>query len=167
MPRKHRLTMSQFPAPPCFSVPQWEAYLEMAVSEPPEGVDIHRFCVDCTPDYAERMRKKGLCIRPDVQFRQDEYGEWEGYVERKGAGALLPLVPEVAAGGSGADSDAIGQKEAEVRRLPAERAPARTDAERLKEAIALLEYAIGMLQYRLPDSNLSMTLQSRIKELLR
>lgn len=37
------------------------------------------FCLDCTPDYAERMRTCGRCERPDVEFKRF-HGELIGYV---------------------------------------------------------------------------------------
>lgn len=36
-------------------------------------------CLDCTPEYAERMRREGRCEKPTVAFKRINGGELIGY----------------------------------------------------------------------------------------
>lgn len=53
--------------PSCFqSQEQFDAWLEVADIVPPPPTTM--WCEDCTEEYADSMRKVGLCKRTDIEF---------------------------------------------------------------------------------------------------
>ncbi len=55
------------PMPHCFDSPKmWSEYVTLGrmTSLPPK----HGFCVDCTPEYKQRMEEEERCEHKDVEF---------------------------------------------------------------------------------------------------
>lgn len=66
--------------PPCFdSEQQFVQWVQLASTARTNGKSaMIGYCRDCTPEYAERMRREKRCIQPQVVFAEEEDGEVVG-----------------------------------------------------------------------------------------